>query len=80
MARIGNLWASGAGRSPTCARRKAQHDAVNREVKNARTNVGAAGCLDPWENAVAGRMRARFLDMLYTNMMSSLKPGPAAMG
>jgi sarcosine oxidase subunit alpha len=54
---------------------KAVHDAVNREVKNTRDNLGL---LDASTLGQADRQRAdagKFLDMMYTNMMSNLAVG-----
>ncbi|MCC5967316.1 MAG: sarcosine oxidase subunit alpha family protein [Natronohydrobacter sp.] len=55
-------------------------DAVNREVKNARENVALLDASTLGKILVSGPDAGRFLDMLYTNMMSSLKPGKCRYG
>lgn len=57
-----------------------RHDSVNREVKNARENIGLLDASTLGKILVAGPDAGRFLDMLYTNMMSSLKPGKCRYG
>ncbi len=56
------------------------HDAVMREVKNTRTHMGLLDASTLGKIIVKGPDAARFLDMLYTNMMSSLKPGKCRYG
>ena len=55
-------------------------DSVNREVKNARENIGLLDASTLGKILVSGPDAGRFLDMLYTNMMSSLKPGKCRYG
>ncbi|WP_121061913.1 sarcosine oxidase subunit alpha family protein [Chachezhania antarctica] len=50
------------------------HDAVMREVTNTRENVGLLDASTLGKLLVKGPDAGRFLDMLYTNMMSNLKP------
>ncbi len=57
-----------------------RHDAVNREVRNARENVALLDASTLGKLLVRGPDAGRFLDMLYTNMMSSLKPGACRYG
>ncbi|WP_071798921.1 sarcosine oxidase subunit alpha family protein [Natronohydrobacter thiooxidans] len=57
-----------------------RHDAVNREVKNARENVALLDASTLGKILVSGPDAGRFLDMLYTNMMSTLKPGKCRYG
>jgi len=56
------------------------HDAVNREVKNTRTNMGLLDASTLGKIIVKGPDAGKFLDMLYTNMMSTLKPGKCRYG
>ncbi|NBB97130.1 MAG: sarcosine oxidase subunit alpha family protein [Alphaproteobacteria bacterium] len=57
-----------------------RHKAVNREVANARSNIGTLDASTLGKILVQGPDAARFMDMLYTNMMSSLKPGKCRYG
>ncbi|WFE74224.1 sarcosine oxidase subunit alpha family protein [Roseinatronobacter sp. S2] len=57
-----------------------RHDAVNREVKNTRENVGLLDASTLGKILVRGPDAGRFLDMLYTNMISTLKPGKCRYG
>jgi sarcosine oxidase, subunit alpha len=54
---------------------ESQHDAVNREVKNARTNVGLLDASTLGKIMLSGPDAGRLVDMLYTNVISTLKPG-----
>ena len=54
--------------------------AVNREVRNVREAAGLLDASTLGKILVAGPDAARFMDMLYTNMMSSLKPGRCRYG
>ncbi|RMD92322.1 MAG: sarcosine oxidase subunit alpha family protein, partial [Alphaproteobacteria bacterium] len=54
--------------------------AVNREIVNTRTNVGLLDASTLGKILVKGPDAGRFLDMLYTNMMSTLKPGRCRYG
>ncbi|MBJ6370660.1 sarcosine oxidase subunit alpha family protein [Sedimentitalea arenosa] len=56
------------------------HDAVEREVKNTRQAVGLLDASTLGKILVKGPHAGRFLDMLYTNMMSTLKPGRCRYG
>ncbi|MEY8830838.1 sarcosine oxidase subunit alpha family protein [Sedimentitalea sp. XS_ASV28] len=56
------------------------HDAVIREVRNTRAAVGLLDASTLGKLIVKGPDAGRFLDMLYTNMMSSLKPGRCRYG
>ncbi|GHF45072.1 sarcosine oxidase subunit alpha family protein [Seohaeicola zhoushanensis] len=56
------------------------HQAVNREVKNVRQGVGLLDVSTLGKLLVKGPDAGRFLDMLYTNMMSTLKPGKCRYG
>ena len=56
------------------------HDAVMREVTNIRQGVGLLDASTLGKIVVKGPDAGRFLDMLYTNMMSTLKPGKCRYG
>ncbi len=56
------------------------HDAVMREVRNTRQNVGLLDASTLGKLIVKGPDAGRFLDMMYTNMMSTLKPGKCRYG
>ncbi|WP_299690296.1 sarcosine oxidase subunit alpha family protein [uncultured Tateyamaria sp.] len=56
------------------------HDAVMRETKNTRENLGLLDASTLGKLLVKGPDAGRFLDMLYTNMMSTLKPGKCRYG
>lgn len=56
------------------------HDAVMREVTNTRENLGLLDASTLGKLIVRGPDAGRFLDMLYTNMMSTLKPGKCRYG
>ncbi|MEO0389592.1 MAG: sarcosine oxidase subunit alpha family protein [Pseudomonadota bacterium] len=56
------------------------HDAVMRETKNARENLGLLDASTLGKIIVKGPDAGRFLDMMYTNMMSNLKPGKCRYG
>ncbi|MGD9295253.1 MAG: sarcosine oxidase subunit alpha family protein [Roseobacter sp.] len=55
-------------------------DAVNREVLNTRENLGLLDASTLGKIIVKGPDAPRFLDMMYTNMMSTLKPGKCRYG
>ncbi|MDA8586374.1 sarcosine oxidase subunit alpha family protein [Rhodobacteraceae bacterium] len=55
-------------------------DAVAREVNATRGNVGLLDASTLGKLIVKGPDAGRFLDMLYTNMMSTLKPGKCRYG
>ncbi len=54
--------------------------AVSREVKNAREAVGLLDASTLGKIIVKGPDAGRFLDMMYTNMMSNLAPGKCRYG
>jgi sarcosine oxidase subunit alpha len=54
--------------------------AVHREVKNTRSALGLLDASTLGKIIVKGPDAGRFLDMMYTNMMSSLKPGRCRYG
>ncbi|MEJ6397970.1 sarcosine oxidase subunit alpha family protein [Yoonia sp. 208BN28-4] len=56
------------------------HDAVNREVLNTRQNVGLLDASTLGKIIVQGPDAGKFLDMLYTNMMSTLPIGKCRYG
>ncbi len=56
------------------------HDAVMRETKNVRENLGLLDASTLGKIIVKGPDAGRFLDMLYTNLMSTLKPGKCRYG
>jgi len=55
-------------------------DAVHREVINTRENVGLLDASTLGKIIVKGPDAGRFMDMMYTNMMSSLKIGRCRYG
>ncbi|MGY6703495.1 sarcosine oxidase subunit alpha family protein [Roseinatronobacter sp.] len=57
-----------------------RHDAVNREVKNTRETLGLLDASTLGKILVRGPDAGRFLDMLYTNMISTLKPSKCRYG
>ncbi|WP_106743998.1 sarcosine oxidase subunit alpha family protein [Yoonia maritima] len=56
------------------------HDAVNREVRNARENVGLLDASTLGKLIVKGPDAGKFLDLMYTNMMSTLPVGKCRYG
>ena len=56
------------------------HQAVAREVNNTRQKLGLLDASTLGKLIVKGPDAGRFLDMLYTNMMSTLKPGKCRYG
>lgn len=56
------------------------HDAVMREVKNTRQSLGLLDASTLGKILVKGPDAGRLLDMMYTNMMSTLKPGRCRYG
>ncbi len=56
------------------------HDAVNREILNVRENVGLLDASTLGKIIVKGPDAGKFLDMLYTNMMSTLPIGKCRYG
>ena len=57
-----------------------RHAAVNREVKNTRENLGLLDASTLGKLIVKGPDAGKFLDMMYTNMMSTLKVGKCRYG
>ncbi|EDM72050.1 sarcosine oxidase, alpha subunit family protein [Roseobacter sp. AzwK-3b] len=72
----------GAWRRPYCFQKSGESitDAVQREVKATRDSVGLLDASTLGKIIVKGPDAGRFLDMLYTNMMSNLKPGRCRYG
>ena len=56
------------------------HDAVMREVKNTRERLGLLDASTLGKLIVKGPDAGKFLDMMYTNMMSTLKIGKCRYG
>ncbi len=52
-----------------------EHASVSREIKNTRENVGLLDASTLGKILVSGPDAAKFLDLMYTNMMSTLKVG-----
>ncbi|MEM6906359.1 MAG: FAD-dependent oxidoreductase, partial [Pseudomonadota bacterium] len=67
---------------PFCFRRpgETRKDAVTREILNTRQHVGLLDASTLGKIAVKGPDAGKFLDLIYTNMMSSLKPGRCRYG
>ncbi len=55
-------------------------DAVNREVKAVRDSLGLLDASTLGKIIVKGPDAGKFLDMMYTNLMSTLKPGKCRYG
>jgi len=72
----------GHWRRPTCFPRKGEtkRQAVDREITATRTSLGLLDASTLGKIVVKGPDAGRFLDMLYTNMMSTLKPGRCRYG
>ena len=72
----------GHWRRPYCYLRDGEHreDAVAREVLNTRSNLGLLDASTLGKLMVQGPDAGKFLDLLYTNMMSTLKPGRCRYG
>ncbi|MDV7269459.1 sarcosine oxidase subunit alpha family protein [Thioclava sp. A2] len=72
----------GQWRRPYCYPRgnETHREAVNREILNARTNVGLLDASTLGKIVVKGPDAGKFLDMLYTNMMSTLGIGKCRYG
>ncbi len=72
----------GQWRRPYTYRRdgESREAAVNREVKNTRDALGMLDASTLGKILVKGPDAGRFMDMLYTNMMSTLKPGRCRYG
>ncbi|KGB80432.1 sarcosine oxidase subunit alpha, partial [Rhodovulum sp. NI22] len=72
----------GQWRRPYCYPRgdETRAEAVTREMRNTRQAVGLLDASTLGKILVKGPDAGRFLDLLYTNMMSSLKPGRCRYG
>ncbi|MBO9396013.1 sarcosine oxidase subunit alpha family protein [Shimia sp. R9_2] len=72
----------GHWRRPYCFPRKGEThaDAVTREIRQTRDSVGLLDASTLGKIIVKGPDAGKFLDMLYTNMMSTLKPGKCRYG
>lgn len=72
----------GLWRRPYCYLREGEsaQDAVRREVRNARSRLGILDASTLGKLLVKGPDAGKFLDMLYTNMLSSLKVGRCRYG
>jgi len=72
----------GLWRRPYCYPRtgESHRDAVNREIVNTRTNVGLLDASTLGKILVKGPDAGKFLDMMYTNMMSTLPVGKCRYG
>jgi sarcosine oxidase subunit alpha len=72
----------GQWQRPYCYPRAGEkvEEAVHREVKNTREAVGLLDASTLGKILVKGPDAGRFLDMIYTGMMSTLKPGRCRYG
>ncbi|MBR9651717.1 sarcosine oxidase subunit alpha family protein [Thalassovita aquimarina] len=72
----------GHWRRPYCYPRQGEShaDAVAREINQTRKSVGMLDASTLGKIIVKGPDAGKFLDMLYTNMMSTLKPGKCRYG
>ncbi|MGR3485983.1 MAG: sarcosine oxidase subunit alpha family protein [Paracoccaceae bacterium] len=72
----------GQWRRPYCYPRtgETKQQAVAREITNTRTKLGLLDASTLGKIVVKGPDAGRFLDMIYTNMMSTLKPGRCRYG
>ncbi|WP_444430676.1 sarcosine oxidase subunit alpha family protein [Rhodobacter capsulatus] len=72
----------GLWRRPYTYPRKGEkhRDSVNREIVNTRTNVGLLDASTLGKIVVKGPDAGRFLDMMYTNLMSTLPVGKCRYG
>ena len=72
----------GQWRRPYCYRRgeESREDAVNREILQVRGGLGLLDASTLGKLIVKGPDAGRFMDMMYTNMMSTLKPGRCRYG
>jgi sarcosine oxidase, subunit alpha len=79
----GGFWEPVADwRRPYCYQQTGESvkDAVTREINNTRNSVGLLDASTLGKIIVKGPDAGKFLDMLYTNMMSSLKVGRCRYG
>ena len=72
----------GQWRRPYCFPKgeESQRDAVSREINQTRGQLGLLDASTLGKIIVKGPDAGKFLDMLYTNMMSTLKPGRCRYG
>ncbi|EAP75316.1 sarcosine oxidase subunit alpha family protein [Roseovarius nubinhibens] len=72
----------GQWRRPYCFTRSGEdnHAAVSREIRQTRARLGLLDASTLGKIIVKGPDAGKFLDMLYTNMMSTLKPGKCRYG
>ena len=73
----------GHWRRPYCFRKTPGEDietAVKREINKTRSSLGLLDASTLGKLVVKGPDAGKFLDMLYTNMMSTLKPGRCRYG
>jgi len=72
----------GQWRRPYCFPRdgESHRQAVNREITATRNSLGLLDASTLGKIIVKGPDAGRFMDMLYTNMMSTLKPGKCRYG
>ena len=79
----GAIWEPvGDWRRPYCYPKtdESEADAVNREALRVRTTVGIVDASTLGKILVKGKDARKFLDMIYTNMMSNLKVGKCRYG
>ena len=79
----GGFWEPvGAWRRPYCFVRgdETHTEAVAREINQTRSSLGLLDASTLGKLLVKGPDAGKFLDMLYTNMMSTLKPGKCRYG
>ncbi len=72
----------GHWRRPYCFPKQGEshRDAVNREIAATRASLGVLDASTLGKIIVKGPDAGRFIDMLYTNLMSNLKPGKCRYG
>ena len=72
----------GAWRRPYCYHQEGEstHDAVKREINGTRNSLALLDASTLGKIIVKGPDAGKFLDMMYTNMMSTLKPGKCRYG
>jgi sarcosine oxidase subunit alpha len=79
----GAVWEPvGHWRRPYCYPKDGEShgEAVSREINQTRTSLGLLDASTLGKLIVKGPDAGKFLDMLYTNMMSNLKPGKCRYG
>ncbi|THD72660.1 sarcosine oxidase subunit alpha family protein [Thalassobius vesicularis] len=72
----------GMWRRPFCYLRAGEttHQAVNREILQVRNSVGMLDASTLGKLIVKGPDAGKFMDLMYTNLMSTLKPGKCRYG